>query len=147
MARFALRTVLAGAVVLAVSATVVAQNKPNFAGTWRLLDASDADGDMVITQDATTLSIAHAHGDGQHKSTFDLTGKEHRSPNPAHRADMDVSTTKWEGSALVIDVTLQNGVKLRDRLSIGSDGLLTFETTAIFPDGRKETTKGVWRKR
>ena len=132
---------------LVVGLVAAAQNRPNFAGTWRPVDAKGADHDLIITQDAAMLTVAHVHGDGHHRTTHDLSGKPHTSPNPAHPSEHDTSIAKWEDSTLVIEITLSNGVKMKQRFSLGTDGLLTVEDTTTFPDGRKpESNKMVLRK-
>ena len=132
---------------LAVGLVAAAQNRPNFAGTWRPVDAKGTGDDLIITQDATTLTLSHPHGDGHHRTTHDLSGKPHKSPNPGHPADHDTSIAKWEDSTLVVEIALSNGVKMKQRFSLGKDGLLTIEDTTTFPDGRKdEANKMVLRK-
>ncbi len=49
---------------IAVGVAAVGQARPSFAGLWRPVTATDTTSDLVILQDATTLTIGHPHGGG-----------------------------------------------------------------------------------
>ena len=69
------------ALVLLVTGAA-AQDRPNFAGTWKL--ASDADPytvpQMTVVQDAKTMTVTSSTQIGELRTTFNLDGTEAKAP-------------------------------------------------------------------
>jgi hypothetical protein len=146
------------AVALAVPLTVAslsAQEKPNFAGTWKL--ASEA-GDpftspqLVVVQNAKTLTVTSTSQMGEIKTTYNLDGTEARSPLDFNGTTIDrVTKAAWSGSKLVLTAISDfNGqtFEVKSTWTLNADGTLLSETTR--PDfqggGAPTTTKSTYKK-
>ena len=140
---------------LFAGAAVVAQEKPNFAGTWKL--ASEA-GDpftapqMVVVQNAKTLTVTSTSQMGEIKTTYNLDGTEARSPLDLNGTTIDrVTRAAWSGSKLVLTAISEfNGqtFEVKSTWTLNGDGTLLSETTR--PDfqggGAPTTTKATYKK-
>jgi hypothetical protein len=108
------RSMLLALVLLAGNAA--AQNKPLFAGTWRLHDwpISDQSHDLTIRQDAKTISITEA-GNPPTTNVYRLDGSENRNGNTTSRVS-------WDGEKLVIEATSSDLKRTRVLLSLNPAG-------------------------
>jgi hypothetical protein len=149
-----LSTVLAVLVLTAASAA--AQDKPNFVGTWKLTDPAQPDqftaSQIVVSQDATLLTVVTTSQIGEFKTTYKLDGTEGRSPLDFNGTTIDRATkatwnenklTLWTGSEM-------NGqaFEFKSIVSLGPDGSMLIEST--FPDfqggGAPITRKTTYKK-
>jgi hypothetical protein len=149
LVRIAVVSVLFGGVAAA------AQEKPNFAGTWKL--ASEA-GDpftspqLVVGQNAKTLTVTSTSQMGEIKTTYNLDGTEARSPLDFNGTTIDrVTKAAWSGSKLVLTAISEfNGqsFEVKSTWTLNADGTLLSETTR--PDfqggGAPTTTKATYKK-
>jgi hypothetical protein len=100
-----MKPVLALVVLLGSVASVEAQNRPDFSGTWRL-DPSRSESAMQgepigpvtlhITQTANEIRIETVTPRGQSVETYSLSGRDTQLANGAGRA-------RWFGELLVVD--------------------------------------------
>ena len=152
---------VASAVVL-MTAGVLAQAKPNFAGSWTMdMPAAPAGGaapaagaggggggrgggrggggwgmDITITQDANTLKVTGMQGQAPLELTYKLDGSESKNMMAGRGGGApteQVSKAVWTGNTLVITTTGANGDTKRV-LSLAA-GKLSIETTAPGRDG------------
>ena len=102
---------VAGLLVSGIPA--VAQDKPNFAGTWSAVAEPPPPGsaqpvrlfgqEFVIRHDGQTLSIERAFGDTRMTSVHVLDGSETRSRRPGRLCEADsefVYQARWEADAI-----------------------------------------------
>jgi hypothetical protein len=154
---------IAMAAAAALTATLVAQATPNFAGTWKLVPeattgpagAGRAGGlgtEATIVQDATTVTITRSSQIGEFKSVYKLDGSESRNTlNFQGNAIDSLSTTKWDGGKLIVNTKMDfsgNLVQVSMTMSLDSSGNLIVENTR--PDfqggGAPVTTKATYKK-
>ena len=140
----------------AFSAAAGAQDKPVFAGTWKLTDPAQPEmftpSQLVITQNATELTVTTTGQMGEFKTTYKLDGTAGRSPLEFNGQTIDRATkATWNGSKLALSTTSEmNGqtIEFKNVLSLTADGALLYEST--FPDfqggGAPVTTKATYKK-
>ena len=94
--------------VVALTAVVAAQPKPDFSGTWRLEKSSTGQGApgaanavIVITQDARTLTVKQA---GFKTIVYRLDGAPAKNSRPGTSGEATY-TTVWQGKKLVTTIT------------------------------------------
>ena len=158
------RTGIIAAAILSVASVAFAQ-KPDFSGTWTpdtsANPAPPAGGGggargggmaapMMVTQNATTLTIERTMGENKVTQTYKLDGTESENKMMGRGGEMvSKSTAKWDGSKLVI-TTKQAGQDGTERVSTQTwsldAGVLTVESTRPGRDGNPMTTKTVYKK-
>ncbi len=145
-------TALVGAAALVLMASsLLAQSKPNFAGTWSMVTDPNAQGggggrggfggfgqEATVTQDATTLTVTRTTQMGEIKSVYKLDGSESTNTLNFGGNSLDqVSKVKWDGPKLVITTSMNfggNPSETTTTLSLDPSGKLTVESTR--PDFR-----------
>ena len=136
---------------LAWSASVLAQEKPNFSGRW--VSVPPSTGEQLVTHDlkANTLTLQHDSEGHGHKLVHKLDGTEHRNSLTSHGSEIVIlSKAQWTGNQLTITsvVTYPDGRRMDSKQiwSIDASGQLIIELTETL-DGRTITNRGVHRKR
>ena len=144
---------LAGAAMVLLSVSVVAQQKPNFSGTWVVVTPEPSAGqEEVIRQDDTTFSKGHASNNGGHNFAYKLDGTESPNVLSPHAGEEIVmlATATWRGNALVITekVTYPDGRKKEQTstYSLDDQGLLRVSMERL-ADGKAEPTVTVVYKK
>ena len=137
--------------VAPLGATLIAQEKPNFVGTWKLSAPASADmftpTQITVVQDATDLTVTTTGQMGEFKTPYKLDGSESRNPLDFQGTMIDRMTKlAWDGNKLVLTATSDmNGqaFEVKSIWTLTPDGTLSTETT--FPDfqggGAPITTK------
>jgi hypothetical protein len=128
------KTLVAALTVTAFAASLAAQNKPNFSGTWKLnvaksdfgpLPAPDSRTDVIEHNDPVlkvNSSGESAQGKQNVSSTFTTDGKEvvnKQGPREIH------STVAWEGANLVVNSKFSfndNDVTIKSVWTLSPDG-------------------------
>ena len=127
------------------------QTKPDFTGRWvQVAPSGRAEGggsEQVVTQDATTLTTAHASEGGGHRSVYKLAGE---SRSTLGQVEV-VSKTAWDGDRLIITstATYPGGTTRESKQvwSLGADGTLTIELSSKNPDGTTNDMKSIHRRK
>lgn len=155
------------AIVAAVFATgVMAQVKPNFAGTWTL-DAEKSvmpqgrgagmgggrqggmgGGPVTITVEGQKMSVSRAMGQSGNTMTtvYLLDGTASKNTMAGRGEPMEfVYTSTWKGAKLVTTIAGPRGPSTETRW-IDADGTMVVETTRTNPQGESVTTKLVYKK-
>ena len=139
-----------------LSAPLAAQDKPGFAGTWKLADPASPDGFtpsvMTVVQDATALTVTTTSQMGEFKTSYKLDGSEAPSPMAFNGMTIDRMTKLvWEGSKLLLITTSKvegQSFEFKSAWSLTADGALATETTV--PDfqggGAPITMKATYKK-
>lgn len=152
-----------GALALAVAAApAVAQDKPNFAGSWTLVvdpnaAAPGGRGGMgglgqgaTISQDDKSLTITRTTQNGEVKMIYNLDGSESKNMVQGRGGQMEqVSTAKWDGAKLVITTNLQmggNAVTRTQTLSLDGSGQLVVVVSGPGRGGEVMTTTQTYKK-
>ena len=143
------------AVVVAMSATGLAQDKPDFTGSWKLAgDAADqfTPSQIVIAKDATLLTVTTTGQMGEFKTSYKLDGTAGSSPLD-FQGNVIERTTKmaWNDNKLTLTAASDMGgqaFEVKSVVSAGPDGTMIVETT--FPDfqggGGPITSKATYKK-
>jgi hypothetical protein len=145
--------VAAAGLLAALTVTHAQQEKPNFSGRWVLVSpAGSAGQEQVVTQDATTLTTAHASSGHGHRSVYKLDGTESRNGIVSHGSEIStLSKASWNASQLTIesDTVYPDGRKRRATTvwSLDGDGRLVLELTESGPNGPPSTTKLIYVRR
>jgi hypothetical protein len=141
--------------ILALAAAGTAQDKPDFAGTWKLVgDAPDmfTPSQIGVAKDATLLTVTTTGQMGEFKTTYKLDGTAGQSPLD-FQGNMIDRTTKmtWNDNKLTLIADSDMGgqaFEIKSVISAGPDGTMIVETT--FPDfqggGGPITTKASYKK-
>jgi len=144
------------AFLLVAAAAVHAQDKPNFVGTWKLSDPAQPDmftaTQMVVSQDATLLTVVTTGQMGEFKTTYKLDGSVGQSPLDFQGNLIERNTkATWNDKKLTLTTTSDMGgqtIEFKSVVSLGDDGSLTVEST--FPDfqggGAPITQKAIYKK-
>ena len=154
---------IAGALALVVAAApAVAQEKPNFAGSWTMVPDPNAPqgggrGGMgglgqafTITQDATTLTITRTTQNGEVKMVYNLDGSESKNMMQGRGGQMEqVSKAVWDGSKLVITTNLNMGgnpVTRTQTFTLDGSGQIVVVTSGPGRGGEQMTTTVTYKK-
>jgi hypothetical protein len=170
-----MRTAFAVVAAVLLATAAVAQNKPDFTGSWKL-NAEKSDpapemgsggtragagrgvgggmgpaGKVFATQLGDKLMLDQKTGERSRTLTFYLDGRESR--NPGMRDGEMVSKARWEGESLVIEGSMSfegpNGritITTGEVRTLSDDGrTMTVVTTVTTPRG-ESTRKAVYDK-
>lgn len=141
--------------VLTFTATAAAQDKPDFAGTWKLVgEAPDqfTPTQIVVTKDPAVLTVTVTGQMGEFKTTYKLDGTAGSSPLDFQGNTIDRTTKMtWSDNKLTLVADSDMGgqaFEVKSVVSAGPDGTMVVETT--FPDfqggGAPITTKASYKK-
>ena len=131
--------ILSVAAVVMMAAGVVAQAKPSFAGEWKM-DVPQGQGspgvDLIITQDATSMTVESPKAPAPVKLTYKLDGsvsKNMMAGRGGGAPTEQVSKAMWAGNKLVVTTTTCAGEEKRTFSMDG--GILVVETSAPARNG------------
>jgi len=148
--------VLLTCLVVLTAASLAAQSKPSFAGTWKLTSDPSAGpfvaSQLVTSDDGKTLTIVTTSQMGEFKTVYNLDGSPAQSPLEFNGTKMDRSTkAAWDGAKLVLTTTSDFGgmpFEVKQVWSLATDGTLSVQST--FPDfqggGAPTTTTATYKK-
>ena len=139
-----------------LGAPIAGQDKPSFAGTWKLSDPATPEmftpSVMTVVQDAAALTVTTTSQMGEFKTSYKLDGSEAPSPLDFNGMTIDRMTKLvWEGNKLFLITTSKmegQSLEFKSAWSLAADGSLVTETTV--PDfqggGAPITTKATYKK-
>lgn len=142
--------------ILIVVASAAAQDKPNFAGTWKLSEPAQPEmfmaSTIVVSQDEKLLTMTTTNDMGEFKTTYNVDGSAGRSPLDFNGMTIDRQTKMaWADNKLTLTTTSDaNGqiIEFKSVVSLRPDGAMAVEST--FPDfqggGGPITQKAVYKK-
>jgi hypothetical protein len=157
------------AAVAVMASNAFAQAKPNFAGTWNMVQdpaAQQAAGGApgggrggfggalgmtgTITQDDKTLTIKTTRGQNEVVTVYNLDGSDSKNMvNGRGGQTEQISHAKFDGSTLVVtrDQQMQGAsVTITQKFSLDAQGNLWIETTRPGQDGAPMSTKVQYKK-
>jgi hypothetical protein len=120
-----------------LGAPLAGQDKPSFAGTWKLFEPATADQFtptvMKVVQDGTALTVTTTAQIGEFKTSYKLDGSEAPSPMDFNGMTIDRMTRLvWEGNKLLLITTSKvegQSLEFKSVWSLTADGALATETT------------------
>jgi hypothetical protein len=145
------RAILSAALAVALVAGVSAQDKPNFAGTWKIDPArsdkfSGGAPPETITVEGSKMTVSRTRAGNTDSNVYMLDGTPSKnSTGPAGKQIEMTYTSKWEGNVLVTTIVMPKVTRIEKR-SMEADGTMKNEVTFNFPDGRTETGWMVFNK-
>src|SRR5918993_4385604 len=127
------RAIVSVALAIAVMAGVSAQDKPNFAGTWK---SSGSFNSWTIAVEGSKMTVTMTVAGNSDSTVYMLDGtpstKTMEGPNG--RVE-NVFTSTWEGDVLVTAITSPAMTRI-ERRSIEADGTMKVQTTITMMQGK-----------
>ena len=151
-----LTAMLSGTAVLLMAAGLAAQAKPSFAGEWKMMANPDAGGgrggrpgaDLIITQDAASMTVDYPKAPAAMKLTCKLDGSESKNMMAGRGGAApteQVSKAMWSGNTLIVTTTTGAGEEKRTFSTDG--GYLVVETSARARNGgAQNVTRETYKK-
>ena len=127
------RAIISAALAIALMANVAAQDKPNFAGTWK---ASGSFNTWAITVEGSKMTVTMTVAGNSDSTVYMLDGtpspKAIEGPNGMLE---NVYTSTWEGPVLVTTIT-GPAVTLVEKRWIEADGTMKVQTNMTMLQGK-----------
>ena len=92
-------TILSAALAIALMAGVSAQDKPNFAGTWKTAGSFNT---WTITVEGSKMTVTMTVAGNSESTVYLLDGTPSKNPL-ADAPGENVFTSTWEGDVLVVE--------------------------------------------
>ena len=126
-----MREVLSVVGAIAFMASVSAQDKPNFAGTWK---ADNSYSLVTISVEGSKMTITNTIAGNSESTVYLLDGTPSKKTFEGPNGLMEnVSTSTWEGNVLVTTTKTGFGSTLIERRSLQPDGTMRVQTTLEIP--------------
>jgi hypothetical protein len=138
------RTILSAALAIACMVGASAQDKPDFAGTWKAVDSFNR---WTITVEGSKMTVTRTVAGNSDSTVYMLDGtpstKTIEGPNGPLQ---NVYTSKWEGNVLVTTITTAGPNPMTEKRWIEPDGTMRIETTLVL-QGKPITSPGLVLKK
>src|SRR5687768_866985 len=119
------RAFLSVALAIAFMAGASAQDKPNFAGTWK---ASGSFNTWTVAVEGSKMTVTMTVAGNSDSTVYMLDGTPSKNPVEGPDGPLDiVYTSTWEGDVLVTTITAPQMTRV-ERRSIGADGTMKVQT-------------------
>jgi hypothetical protein len=125
------RAILSVAFAIVFLAGASAQDKPNFAGTWKSAGSFNS---WTITVDGNTMTVTMTVAGNSESTVYLLDGTPSKKTFEGPNGPMEnVYTSSWEGDVLVTTIKTGFGSTLIEKRSIEPDGTMRVQTTLNIP--------------
>jgi hypothetical protein len=132
------RAILPVALAVAFVAGVWAQDKPNFAGTWKPVDSFNRTR-ITVEGSQMTVTITLAGNSDSTVYMLDGTPSKKTMKGPGGKPIEQVYTSKWEGNVLVTTITTAAPDPMIEKRWLDADGTMKVERTIVLK-GKPETS-------
>ena len=132
------RAILSAALAVAFVAGVSAQDKPNFAGTWKPVDSFNRTR-ITVEGSKMTVTITLAGNSDSTVYMLDGTPSKKTIKGPGGKPIEQVYTSKWEGNVLVTTITTAAPDPMIEKRWLDADGTMKVERTIVLK-GKPETS-------
>jgi hypothetical protein len=132
------RAILSAALAVAFVAGVSAQDKPNFAGTWKPVDSFNRTR-ITVEGSEMTVTITLAGNSDSTVYVLDGTPSKKTIKGPGGKPIEQVYTSKWEGNVLVTTITTAAPDPMIEKRWLDADGTMKVERTIVLK-GKPETS-------
>jgi hypothetical protein len=132
------RAILSVALAVAFVAGVSAQDKPNFAGTWKPVDSFNRTR-ITVEGSKMTVTITLAGNSDSTVYMLDGTPSKKTIKGPGGKPIEQVYTSKWEGNVLVTTITTAAPDPMIEKRWLDADGTMKVERTIVLK-GKPETS-------
>jgi hypothetical protein len=127
------RAILSAALAIAFMAGVSAQDKPNFAGTWKAASSFNI---WTITVEGSKMTVTMTVAGNSESTVYMLDGTPSKKTIEGPNGPVEnVLTSAWEGDVLVTTIT-GPGMSRTERRSIEADGTMKVQTTFTMMQGK-----------
>ena len=133
------RATLSVVAALTLLAAVSAQDKPNFAGTWK---ASGSFNSWTITVEGSKMTVTMTVAGNSESTVYLLDGTPSKKTFEGPNGPMEtVRTSTWEGNVLVTATQIGNGSANVEKRWLEPDGTMRVQNTLIL-DGKPSPPPG-----
>ena len=132
------RAILSAALAVAFVAGVSAQDRSNFAGTWKPVDSFNRTR-ITVEGSKMTVTITLAGNSDSTVYLLDGTPSKKTMKGPGGKPIEQVYTSKWEGNALVTTITTAAPDPMIEKRWLDADGTMKVERTIVLK-GKPETS-------
>ena len=139
------RASLSAALAVAIVAGVSAQDRPNFAGTWK---AADSFNRTRITVEGSRMTVTITLAGNSDSTVFMLDGTPSKKTmkGPGGTPIEQVYTSRWEGNVLVTTITTAAPDPMVEKRWLDPDGSMKVERTIILKGKPETSPTSVYRK-
>ena len=128
-----MRAILSVVAAIAFMAGVSAQDKPNFAGTWK---SDTSFNTWTITVEGSKMTLTMTVAGNSESTVYLLDGTPSKKTFEGPNGTLEtVYTSTWEGAVLVTMIKAPFGTSI-ERRSIEADGTMKVETTITMMQGK-----------
>jgi hypothetical protein len=122
------RAILSVALAIVFIAAVSAQDKPNFAGTWK---SDSSFNSWTITVEGSKMTVTITVAGNSESTVYMLDGTPSKNILGKGGQEIEqISTSTWEGHVLVTTIATPTSTRT-ERRSIEADGTMKIENTLI----------------
>ena len=139
------RLILSAALAVAVVAGVSAQDKPNFAGTWKPVDSFNRTR-ITVEGSKMTITITLAGNSDSTVYMLDGTPSKKTMPGPGGKTLEQVYTSKWEDNVLVTTITTANPDPMIEKRWLDPDGTMKVVRTIVLKGKPETSPTAVYKK-
>ena len=127
------RAIVSAALAIAFMAGASAQDKPNFAGTWK---ASGSFNTWTIAVEGSKMTVTMTVAGNSESTVYMLDGTPSKKAIEGPNGMVEnVYTSVWEGNVLVTTIT-GPAITLVERRAIEADGTMTVQTNLTMLQGK-----------
>jgi hypothetical protein len=128
-----MRAILSVVAAIAFMAGVSAQEKPNFAGTWKSSGSFDS---WTITVEGSKMTLTRTVAGNSESTVYLLDGTPSKKTFEGQTGTLEtVYTSTWEGAVLVTTIKAPFGTSV-ERRSIEADGTMKVQNTITMMQGK-----------
>lgn len=125
------RALLAIALAITSVAGVFAQEKPNFAGTWKPAGSFTT---YTITLKGNTMTVTMTVAGNSESTVYLLDGTPSKKTFEGPKGPMEnVSTSRWEGDVLVTTIETGFGSTMTEKRWLEPDGTMRIQNSLSIP--------------
>lgn len=125
------RAILSAIAALALVVGVSAQDKPNFAGTWK---ADNSYNTWTITVEGNKMTVTVTVAGNSESTVYLLDGTPSKKTVEGPKGPMEnVSTSTWEGDVLVTMTKTGFGTIITEKRWIEPDGTMRVQNSLSIP--------------
>ena len=139
------RAILSAALAVAFVAGLSAQDKPNFAGTWKPVDSFNRTR-ITVEGSKMTVTITLAGNSDSTVYMLDGTPSKKTMKGPGGKPLEQVYTSKWEGNVLVTTITTAAPDPMIEKRWLDADGTMKVERTIVLKGKPETSPTSVFRK-
>jgi hypothetical protein len=127
------RLLLSAALAIACIAGVSAQDKPNFAGTWK---ANGSFTLWTITVEGNKMTLTQTIAGNSESNVYMLDGTPAKKTVEGPNGPMEfINTSTWDGNVLVTTIEAPTMTRV-ERRSLEADGTMKVQTTVTIMQGK-----------